>query len=113
MTKPIKSDAEPALQGEGDRVSAEHYNEMTRAFVASGKVEQAANEAAPHNAQEAALLRRAESEGRSRSKGDDPVRPGNALLSKKAPDMPSAKSPTTAPGKARPQPGKAPGQRAR
>jgi len=34
-----------ANQGEGDRISARHYNEKLREFVASGKVDPAAREA--------------------------------------------------------------------
>lgn len=40
--KPTQRDAN---QGEGDRVSARHYNEKLREFVAGGKVEPAAREA--------------------------------------------------------------------
>jgi hypothetical protein len=51
-------------QGEGDRESARRYNEATRKFVESGKVEQAAHEATEDPA--------AEAEGRRRAKEFDP-----------------------------------------
>ena len=35
-------------QGEGDRISARHYNEDVRGFVAEGKVEPAARDAAQY-----------------------------------------------------------------
>lgn len=57
------------VQGEGDYVSAEKYNEETRAFVKSGKVERAARDAAPRNDQEKAEMQKAEAEGRSHAKG--------------------------------------------
>lgn len=50
-----------ANQGEGDRISARHYNEQLRDFVASGKVEPAAREAeeyVEHNRDEAARAER-------------------------------------------------------
>ena len=57
-------------QGEGDRESAERYNEATRKFVDSGKVEQAARDAEKIDPQEAA---RAERAGKERAKEDDPA----------------------------------------
>ncbi len=57
------------VQGEGDYASAKKYNEHATAFAHSGKVEQAAKNAAPHNAKEEADMRKAEAEGRSHAKG--------------------------------------------
>lgn len=51
-------------QGEGDRESAQRYNEATRKFVESGKVEQAAHDAKEDLA--------AEEKGRERAKEFDP-----------------------------------------
>lgn len=56
-------------QGEGDYESARKYNEQARAFAESGKVKQAAEEAAPRTKQEQDELLRAEAEGRSHAKG--------------------------------------------
>ncbi|MBN8770471.1 MAG: hypothetical protein J0I46_02805 [Thiobacillus sp.] len=58
------------IQGEGNYDSAKKYDEETRAFAESGKVEQAARAAAPRNAQEQEDMQRAEREGRSHAKGD-------------------------------------------
>ena len=46
-------------QGEGDRESAERYNEATREFVESGKVEEASERAAGQDPQEAGNSERA------------------------------------------------------
>ncbi len=43
--KPENSKPGDANQGEGDRVSARHYNNQVRDFVADGKVEAAARDA--------------------------------------------------------------------
>lgn len=55
------------IQGEGDRESAEEYNERTREFVESGKVDKAqpGGEAGPED-------ERAEETGKSRAKEVDP-----------------------------------------
>lgn len=59
-------------QGEGNRDAANAYNEDTRDFIKSGKVEQAAQDAKKSlNGDEAAELRKAEKEGMSRAKGKD------------------------------------------
>lgn len=67
--KQVKVD-DNKFQGEGDYDAARNYDEATRDFVKSGKVEQAARDAAPANAAEAAELTRAEQAGKSRSKGE-------------------------------------------
>lgn len=58
-----------AVQGEGDYESARKYNEQARAFAESGKVKQAAEDAAPRTQLEQDELLRAEAEGRSHAKG--------------------------------------------
>lgn len=55
--KPTQRDAN---QGEGDRVSARHYNEKLREFVAGGKVEPAAREAGAYVEQKPEDAARAE-----------------------------------------------------
>jgi len=57
-------------QGEGDRESAGRYNEATREFVESGKVEEASERAAGQDPQEAGNSERA---GRERAKEEDPA----------------------------------------
>ena len=65
--------ANRGVYGEGNYQATRAYNEATRRFVRSGKVAQAARKAAPRDASEAAMLERAEREGKSRSKGEDPA----------------------------------------
>ena len=60
------------VQGEGNREAAREYNEATKRFVESGKVESAAEQAKPKDQQEASELERAEDVGRSRAKEEDP-----------------------------------------
>ncbi len=42
----VDLDMKPENQGEGDKISARHYNRSAREFVADGKVDDAAREAA-------------------------------------------------------------------
>ncbi|MGD8307797.1 MAG: hypothetical protein PVG98_00050 [Chromatiales bacterium] len=64
------SDDKTRNQGEGDRESAERYNEDTREFVESGKVDEAAREAGD---QAPAEGEKAEKAGRERAKEVDPA----------------------------------------
>ena len=63
------SSAKSTVEGEGDYASARKYNAQAQAFSRSGKVRQAAKEAAPRNPQEQDAMRRAEAEGPSHAKG--------------------------------------------
>jgi hypothetical protein len=58
------------VQGEGDKESAREYNEATRDFVESGKVEDSAKRAGDQSSAEA---QRAEQAGRERAKEKDPA----------------------------------------
>jgi hypothetical protein len=60
----------PRNQGEGDRESAKRYNEKTRKFVESGKVEEAAKTAGKGDKKEMA---RAEQAGKDRARELDPA----------------------------------------
>jgi hypothetical protein len=60
----------PENQGEGDREAAGHYNEATREFVESGKVDEAAERAAGQDPQEA---RDSERRGKERAREEDPA----------------------------------------
>ena len=74
----MKHDASKSkIQGEGDYDSAKKYNEQAHAFSRSGKVEQAARQAAPRNAQEESEMREAELEGRSHAKDDQRPKSGS------------------------------------
>ncbi|MDO9221256.1 MAG: hypothetical protein Q7T90_09520 [Thiobacillus sp.] len=67
------STSKSRVQGEGDYASAKKYNEHAQAFAQSGKVEQAARQAAPRNEREQDDMRQAEAEGRSHAKSQAPA----------------------------------------
>ena len=74
MNGPAGSDKpQDKVQGEGDYDAARRYDKAAREFAESGKVEDAARDAGPHSAEEADELRRAEREGKSHAKGEDPL----------------------------------------
>ena len=98
------------VQGEGDYASAKKYNAQARAFAESGKVDQAARDAAPRNAQEQDAMRQAEAEGRTHAKGG-----ANAGQDDKGSGSPGRPKPEKqAPGKhpqgRKPEPEKLPGR---
>ena len=59
---------DPALQGEGNYTAARRHRESVENFVDSGKVEEAARDAAPQDAGEQREMKQAEEAGRSRAK---------------------------------------------
>ncbi len=59
----MKTDKDPN-QGEGDKVSAQHYNREVREFIADGKVDEAAREAAHYIETEPRDAERAERKAR-------------------------------------------------
>ncbi len=59
--------------GEGNYKASRDYDERTKRFVESGKVEDAARGAAPRSPEEAADLKQAEEIGRQRAKEEDPA----------------------------------------
>ena len=61
-----------ALQGEGNYEAARRYDEAQKRFVDSGRVDEAAEQAAPKSEAEAEALRRAEEAGKSHAKDEDP-----------------------------------------
>lgn len=61
-----QKDVQPQNEGEGSRTAAKQYNEATRKFVESGKVDKAAKDAERAiEGDEAEALKRAEDEGRA------------------------------------------------
>ncbi len=61
-----QKDVQPENEGEGNRTAAKQYNEATRKFVESGKVDKAAKDAEQAiEGDEAEELKRAEDEGRA------------------------------------------------
>jgi hypothetical protein len=61
------------VEGEGSYTASKDYNERTKKFVDSGKVEQAANDAKPQSEQEAHEMQKAERIGKERAKAEDPA----------------------------------------
>lgn len=59
------------VEGEGSHSAAKDYNQRTRKFVDSGKVEDAAREARPQSEQEAKEMKDAEREGKRHAKGGE------------------------------------------
>lgn len=62
-------------QGEGNVEAGRRYDKATREFVEAGKVDEAAEAAAPDSAAEAEELKRAERAGRAHSKGESTGQP--------------------------------------
>lgn len=54
--------------GEGNYKASREYNEATKEFVKSGKVDEAARKSKPENAQQAQELERAEEAAKSHAK---------------------------------------------
>ena len=71
-TSPINSQNE--MQGEGNYTAAKEYDDATSNFVKSGKVDKAARDAKPKNAQEEREMLEAEERGRARGKPPKEVR---------------------------------------
>ena len=63
-------------QGEGDRESARRFNEDEQKFVQSGRVAEAARQAAPRDANEQQQMQQAEEAAKSHAKDEDPTVPG-------------------------------------
>ena len=61
------------VEGEGSYTGSKDYNERTRKFVDSGKVEEAAKRAEPQGEQEKHEMQKAERIGKQRAKGEDPA----------------------------------------
>jgi nucleoid-associated protein YgaU len=61
------------VYGEGNYKASREYNEKTRKFAQSGKVEQAARDAAPQSDADALQMAAAEAEGKRHAKGEDPA----------------------------------------
>lgn len=61
------------VEGEGSYSGTRDYNERTRKFMESGKVEEAARNAAPQSEEEKHAMQKAERQGREHAKGEDPA----------------------------------------
>ena len=70
MNEPTK---ETDLHGEGNNDASRRYDKAAHEFVQSGQVDEAARNDRPINEKEAGELRRAERDGLSHSRGEDPA----------------------------------------
>ncbi len=61
------------VEGEGSYSGSKDYNERTKKFVDSGKVEQAARDAQPRSSEEEHAMQKAERIGKKRAKEEDPA----------------------------------------
>ena len=59
--------------GEGNYKASRQYNDATKKFVESGRVDEAARKAKPDTRSEAIDMANAEAEGRRRAKEEDPA----------------------------------------
>ena len=59
--------------GEGNYKASRQYNDATKKFVESGRVDEAARNAAPKSEAESKDMRNAEAEGKRHAKEEDPA----------------------------------------
>jgi hypothetical protein len=68
-----RKDQKQGVEGEGSYKGGKDYNERTKKFVDSGKVDDAAREAAPRNEEERQAMQKAERIGKQHAKDEDPA----------------------------------------
>jgi hypothetical protein len=61
------------VYGEGNYAASKQYNDATRDFAQSGRVDEAARNAAPQSDADALQMQAAEAEGKRHAKGEDPA----------------------------------------
>jgi hypothetical protein len=61
------------VEGEGSYSGSKDYNERTKKFIDSGKVDEAARNAKPQSEEEAHQLHKAERVGKQHARGEDPA----------------------------------------
>jgi hypothetical protein len=61
------------VYGEGNYAASRQYNDATKDFAQSGRVEEAARAAAPRSEADARQMQAAEAEGKRHAKGEDPA----------------------------------------
>jgi len=66
-------DKQGKVEGEGSYSGSKDYNERTKKFVDSGKVDDAARAAKPQSEEEAHQMDKAERIGKQHAKGEDPA----------------------------------------
>jgi hypothetical protein len=80
------------VHGEGNYAASRQYNDATKDFTQSGRVEPAARAAAPHSDVDAREMAAAEAEGKRHAKGEDPA------LNRTSGQQPAESSRTPRPG---------------
>ena len=68
-----KDQKKGGVKGEGSYSGTKDYNERTKDFVDSGKVDEAARSAKPQSEEEAHQMQKAERIGKQHAKGEDPA----------------------------------------
>jgi hypothetical protein len=68
-----KGNSQDQVEGEGSYTGSKDYNERTKKFVQSGKMDQAARDAKPKSEEEKHAMQKAERMGKERAKGEDPA----------------------------------------
>ena len=61
------------VEGEGSYTGSKDYNERTKKFVDSGKVDEAARNAEPQSEEEKQAMQKAERVGKDKAKAEDPA----------------------------------------
>jgi hypothetical protein len=61
------------VEGEGSYSGSKDYNERTKKFVDSGKVDEAARNAEPKSEEEKQAMQKAERVGKEKAKDEDPA----------------------------------------
>lgn len=91
QTSERRQQSQQNVYGEGNYAASREYNEATKDFAQSGRVEPAARAAAPRSESDAREMQDAEAEGKRHAKGEDPA------LNRKSSQTPQ--SPAPRPGK--------------
>ena len=69
----MANERKDGVEGEGSYSGSKDYNQRTKKFVQSGKVDQAARDAEPKSEEEKHAMQKAERIGKERAKGEDPA----------------------------------------
>lgn len=69
----MENDRKDGVEGEGSYSGSKDYNERTKKFVQSGKVDKAARNAEPKSEEEKHAMQKAERIGKQRAKGEDQI----------------------------------------
>ena len=67
------SSGQQNVHGEGNYAASKQYNDATRDFAHSGRVDEAARNAAPQSDADALQMQAAEAEGKRHARGEDPA----------------------------------------